>query len=195
MDIPLASRVEHIRQSMESEDGLSYGKHRPHNLSADDIISISKEMGHPAYIVHQQNGRYAMVVAFYDGKRNKKIIASIAFANADNGDNYKHGRYMNGYNEGYYNIVVTQFEPDSLQTYLKNNEVVYDKKKMNGKYQVGSGRIVTFTHDTPFINNSISETAEKNTAENVNNQRTIVNKDKHSTVDTTKITLVTPRRR
>ena len=27
---------------------------------------------------------------------------------------------------------------------------------MNGKYQVGSGRVVTFTHDTPFIDDSLS---------------------------------------
>ena len=32
---------------------------------------------------------------------------------------------------------------------------------MNGKYQVGSGRIVTFTHDKPFINTSIPDIAEK----------------------------------
>ncbi|MBE6705117.1 MAG: hypothetical protein E7583_07640 [Ruminococcaceae bacterium] len=31
---------------------------------------------------------------------------------------------------------------------------------MNGKYQVGSGRVVTFTHDTPFINNSILHNSE-----------------------------------
>ena len=43
---------------------------------------------------------------------------------------------------------------------LYETTVIYDKKKMNGKYQVGSGRIVTFTHDTPFIDNSISEKIE-----------------------------------
>ena len=26
---------------------------------------------------------------------------------------------------------------------------------MNGKYQVGSGRVVAFTHDTPFIENNV----------------------------------------
>ena len=31
----------------------------------------------------------------------------------------------------------------------------------NGKYQVGSGRIVTVTQDTPFINNGVSH-PEKN---------------------------------
>ncbi len=39
------------------------------------------------------------------------------------------------------------------------NEVVYDKK-MNGRYQVGSGRIVTITHNTPFINNILSQQDE-----------------------------------
>ena len=34
---------------------------------------------------------------------------------------------------------------------------VYNRKEMNGKYQVGSGRIVAVTHDTPFIDNSISQ--------------------------------------
>ena len=29
------------------------------------------------------------------------------------------------------------------------------QKKMNGKYQVGSGRIVAVTHDTPFIKNIV----------------------------------------
>ena len=59
------------------------------------------------------------------------------------------------------NIVVTLYEPDNLKTYLANNEIVYDKAKMNGKYQVGSGHIVTVTHDNPFIDNSIPNPAEK----------------------------------
>ena len=37
--------------------------------------------------------------------------------------------------------------------------MVYDKKTMNGIYQVGSGRIVTVTHDAPFVDDSISQTA------------------------------------
>ena len=52
------------------------------------------------------------------------------------------------------------YEPDDLKGYLGNNEVVYDKTKMNGKYQVGSGRIVTVTHDTPFIEDIIPQKAK-----------------------------------
>ncbi len=161
MHVPMASRVKHLRQNMDEEDGASYGNERPHNLSPDDIVTISKEMGHPAYIVLQENGRYAMVVSFYNGN-NKKVLVSIDFArDEDPTQNYKYNQYMNGYNEGYYNIVVTQYSPDDFQKYLRDNEVVYDKKKMNGRYQVGSGRIVTFTHDTPFIDNSILDSDEK----------------------------------
>ena len=160
-NIPIASEVEHLIQDMEEEDGLSYGKHRPHGLEIDDIISILKEMGNPAYIVKQNNGRYAEVISFYN-KRNKRTIVAIDFGGefGKSKINYKHQQYMNGYNEGYYNIIVTQYEPDDLLSYLSKNEIVYDKKTMNGRYQVGSGRIVTVTHDTPFINDSITDPNE-----------------------------------
>ena len=48
-----------------------------------------------------------------------------------------------------------------LSAYLANNEIVYDKQKMNGKYQVGSGRIVAIAHDTPFIDDSVSQITTK----------------------------------
>ncbi len=157
MDVPLAAQVKHVAQNMEEEDYASYGNARPHELSIDDVVSISKEMGHPAYIVLQKNGRYAMIVSFYSDKSRKRVIASIDFARDKKPtNNYKYRQYMNGYNEGYYNIIVTQYQPDSFDSYLDECEIIYDKKKMNGKYQVGSGRVVTFTHDTPFIDNSIS---------------------------------------
>lgn len=111
------------------------------------IITISKEMGYPSYIVLQKNGRYAEVVSFYNS-RKKRVVVSIDFA--DIGKNYKYQQYMNGYYAGYYNIIVTEYEPDNLKSYLNGCQIIYDKAKMNGKYQVGSGRVVTFTHDTPF---------------------------------------------
>jgi hypothetical protein len=157
-DYPMAVEVKHIRQNMEEEDGQSYGNHRPHGFSIGDIITISRKMGDPSYIVLQENERYAMVVSFYN-KRNKKVVVSIDFANphSDPPENYKYSQYMNGYNSSYYNIIVTQYEPDDFQDYLSKCEVVYDKTKMNGKYQVGSGRVVTVTHDTPFIEDIIPQ--------------------------------------
>ena len=159
-DYPMAATVKHLRQNMEEEDGQSYGKKRPHGFSVDDIVTISRKMGDPSYIVLQENGRYAEVVSFYN-KKNKKVVVSIAAANnkAERNNNYKYSHQVNGYADGFYNIIVTQYEPDSLETYLQNNEVVYDKNKMNGKYQVGSGRIVTVTHDTPFIEDIIQQDA------------------------------------
>ena len=153
-NIPMAATVEHVAQNMDEEDGQSYGNERPHGLSKEDVVTIAKGMGHPSYIVKQKNGRYAEVVSFYNSK-NRKVVVSVDFATENN--NYKYEEYMNGYNGGYYNIIVTQFEPDSISNYLKNNEVVYDKSKMNGRYQVGSGRIVAVTHDTPFIDDTVAQ--------------------------------------
>lgn len=161
-DLPMVAEVEHLIQIMEEDDGGDYGDHRPHGLDVDDIIKVLQKMGDPSYIVLQENGRYAEVVSFYNS-RNKQVIVSIDFADSvsQKKKNYKHREYMNGYAEGYYNVIVTQYEPDNLRSYLQNNEVVYDKKKMNGSYQVGSGRIVAVTHDTPFITNSILDSDEK----------------------------------
>ena len=50
---------------------------------------------------------------------------------------------------------------------------------MNGKYQVGSGRVVTVTHDTPFIKNSVS-------------QPTLEVKQEISTVNSTQLVLENP---
>lgn len=167
MKVPLASSVEHMMQNMEEYDGSTYEDDKtPHGLSTDDIITISKEMIHPKYIVLQRNGRYAEVVSFFSEKRKKQVVLSIDFA--EDGEipkNFKHEQYMNGYNGGYYNIIVTEYEPTDLKSYLKNNEIVYDRQRMNGKYQVGSGRIVTVTHDTPFIQKDNTTVSDKSQEE------------------------------
>ena len=156
---PMAATVEHLRQNMEEVDGRSYGDKRPHELSPDEIVTISRKMGDPAYIVLQKNGRYAEVVSYYDSKKKKEVVVSIDIADSNSTPpkNFKHSSYMNGYNGGYYNIIVTQHELDDLQSYLDGTTVVYDKKKTNGTYQVGSGRVVTVTHDTPFVEDIVAQ--------------------------------------
>lgn len=154
-------------QNMEESYGTTYedGK-TPHGFSIDDIIKISKEMIHPKYIVWQKNGRYAEVVSFFSDKRNKQVVVSIDFAEeGDINKNFKYEQYMNGYNGGYYNIIVTECEPSNLKKYLSGCEIVYDKQTMNGKCQVGSGCIITFTHDTPFIVQEENTTAESKSQE------------------------------
>ena len=156
---PMAATVEHLRQNMEEVDGRSYGDERPHELSPDEIVTISRKMGDPAYIVLQKNGRYAEVVSYYDSKKKKEVVVSIDIADSNSTPpkNFKYSSYMNGYDGGYYNIIVTQHELDDLQSYLDGTTVVYDKKKTNGTYQVGSGRVVTVTHDTPFVEDIVPQ--------------------------------------
>ncbi len=64
-------------------------------------------------------------------------------------------------------------------------------KQKSSRPQPSLDNKVIFKRETGWQSatvDSISETAEKNNKQNVNNQKTIVNEDKHSTVDTTKIT-------
>ncbi|MDD6266142.1 MAG: hypothetical protein PUB34_07585 [Clostridia bacterium] len=76
-----------------------------------------------------------------------------------------------GYDKGFYNIIVTQYEPDSLKQYLNDNTVIYNKKTMNGKYQVDSGRVVASAHDMPFIANAIiPENSDLSTENNKKNK-------------------------
>ena len=63
---------------------------------------------------------------------------------------------------------ILRYLPDDI---LTKNKIVYDKKKMNGKYQVGSGRIVTITHDNPFIYKD-DTTSESNSQEEYENNST-----------------------
>ncbi len=173
-DYPMAATAEHLRQNMEEIDGQSYGQARPHELSIDDIITAIRKMGDPSYIVLQKNNRYAEVVSFYN-KRNKHVVISIDFAYGETDPkkqhNYKHAQEMVGYEGGYYNIVATQYEPDDFRKYLNDNEVVYDKKEMNGKYQVGSGRIVAVSHDTPFIEDIVPQDPDSVKRENVDGEK------------------------
>ena len=155
-DFPMIATVEHLAQNMEEDDGITSENKRGHGLSIDDIVSVSKEMSNPKYIVLQKNGRYAEVVSFYNGK-NKKVVVSISFSNQNSRSNaergYKDSSQMNGFAPGCYNVVVTEFEPDSLSKYLKDCEaIIYDKNKTNGKHQVGESREMAFAHDdNPFV--------------------------------------------
>jgi len=63
-------------------------------------------------------------------------------------------------------ICITYSVSKDIQGYLNRNEVVYDKKQMNGKYQVGSGRIVAVTHDTPFIDDIVTQDGGKSQEKN-----------------------------
>ncbi len=143
-DFPMGAEADHLLQIMDEDDRGDYGDHRPHGLDVEDIVKVLSKMGDPSYIALQNNGRYAEVVSIYN-KRNKQILVSIDFADrvSENKKNYKHRGYMNGYAPGYYNIIVTQYEPDDLRSYLGNNEVVYDKKderKVSSRIRSYSGR-------------------------------------------------------
>lgn len=54
-----------------------------------------------------------------------------------------------------------------MKGYLDDCIVIYDKNKTNGEYQVGSGRVMTVTHDSPFANDIVSQSNAESQEENI----------------------------
>ncbi len=162
---PLAMSVYKTRQALSNEqewDGYFHDK--PHNLTSDEIIDIIKGMDNPSYLVFQtQNERFAEIVKFTKDGGNAKAYAIIDFFDID-----KNPEYMNGYNGGKYNILVTIYPSDDsleLKQYLNNkNNIVLtgDEIKKKTSSQRGSGSFVpSHLNDLAFYNDSITNPEEK----------------------------------
>lgn len=160
-NLPIIMSVGKVRQAMDEEDGASYGSNRPHGISDDGMIELIKKMDDPAYIVYQiDNGRYSEVVRYRDKKTGKETLTVMDFGNN------KKASYMNGYEGGTYNVLVTTYNPDSLQSYLAKNEVIYDKKK--DAPQRGSGSILpSHLNGSPFADMVTQETGKSNTKSSI----------------------------
>ena len=92
----------------------------------------------------------------------------------------------------FYELADTDAELQIVEKYRSEIDGIddYDKKKMNGKYQVGSGRVVAITHDTPFISNSIRDSAEKNNSFSEKSSEKISDGGKSSLADREALTSV-----
>ena len=131
-DFPMVMNVKKAIQTMEEGGATYYGNRRPHEIDPFDLAQAIQKMDDPLYIVHQENGRYTEVVSFR-GSRPLKTLFVIEF-----GAKEIDAGYANGYSGGLYNMIVTTYNPDSLQGYLEGNEIIYTKKE--GVLPRGSGR-------------------------------------------------------
>ena len=160
VNLPMIMEVGKVRQATAEDDGIVYEKDRPHGISAEGMVEILKGLGDPAYIVYQANGRYAEIVRYRD-KTGKTALASVDFYGLNGKVKYKYDQYMNGYAGGLYNVVVTTYNPEDLQSYLNNpdNVIIYDKKK--GLPEVGSGsKLPSRLTDKPFYEDSVTQTED-----------------------------------
>ena len=162
---PVIMQVNKVRQATEEIDTGDTGD-KMHGLDENDVIAIIRAMGKPDYIVYQKNNnRYSEIVS-YRNRGHKLALAVVEF------DNYKGSEYLNGFEAGMYNVLVTAFTPDSLyiKKYLisSNNQVLYDKKKDSS--QGASGSIApSVLNDEPFFITSIER--EENEVKRENRQK------------------------
>ena len=163
-DNPIIMSVKKIYQAMSRSGADIDG--RPHEFSADDIISIIRKMNDPEYIVYQEfNDRYAEVVKC-TLENGKKAIVILEIGN------YKRSSHVNSFEDGTYNVLVTAYPPDSgkIEDLIKKNSVIYDKKK--DASQVSSGSTVpSVLNDTPFYEDSITQPESDVNRENIKMSR------------------------
>lgn len=156
-NLPIVMNVGKARQAM-GED-VDRGKNRQHGISIDGLVEIIKGMDEPSYIILQKNNRCAVVVKYYDGKKHH------SWAVLDFGD-FHHEPFMNGYEGGSFNVLVTTFEPENLNHYIANTakKVLYDKTK--DAPQSGSGsKLPSHLNGTPFAD-SIPNSDENSNGQN-----------------------------
>lgn len=164
-DLPMIMNVRKAIQTMEAGGATYYGNRRPHEIDPFDFAQAIQKMDDPLYIVHQENGRYTEIVSFR-GSRPLKTLFVIEFKakEIDVG-------YANGYSGGLYNMIVTTYNPDSIQGYLERNEIIYTKKE--GVLPRGSGRKMAValeqapsTDNIAQENDSVKRYSERETRRN-----------------------------
>lgn len=164
-DLPMIMNVKKAIQTMETGGATYYGNRRPHEIDPFDFAQAIQKMDDPLYIVHQENGRYTEIVSFR-GSRPLKTLFVIEFKakEIDVG-------YANGYSGGLYNMIVTTYNPDSIQGYLERNEIIYTKKE--GVLPRGSGRKMAValeqapsTDNIAQRNDSVKRYSERETRRN-----------------------------
>lgn len=156
-NLPIILNVGKARQMMSSqrEWALEQKRGTAHDFTVDDVIALIRAMDKPKHIVFQTTDeRYVEVVEFETAEK-QKAVAVLEIGES------KKSEYLNGYESGFYQILVTAFEPDTgyVETLLNKdgNIKIYPKKK-KGASQSGSGnRVPSHLNESPFAN-SIAET-------------------------------------
>jgi hypothetical protein len=145
-NLPMVMQVAKIRQAMGEDTGR--GKNRNHGISVNGMLELIKAMDDPTYILLQKNGRYVEVVRWYERGRH------TAWAVLDFGS-FHHEPFMNGYEGGSFNVLVTTFEPDDLQRYMQNHieKIIYEKAKDAWGGSTGKS-MPSVSSQTPFAENT-----------------------------------------
>ena len=127
-NLPMAMPVKKIRQAFRPDGGKVQGKNiLGHGLTVNDLLFIIENLDSPDYLFSQPDGRGVAVLKL--GEEINKTAVIVEF-----GDNIN-APYMNGYEEGKYNISITAFEIDDgdvgmfMYQMNKNWRKVFDKQK------------------------------------------------------------------
>ena len=181
-NLPVVMQVKKAQQAMSDEAPRS-SIERSHGLSSDDMIAILRAMDNPAYIVYQENGRYAEIVRF-ETEAKKRAIAILEI-----GEN-KNAIHMNGYEGGIYQVLVTAFVPDSYQ-YIKGildnkkNTILPIEKKKGSSQRSSGSQVPSLLNESPFFEDSIPQNTDSVNREFENSDEKYSERDPNATSNRT----------
>lgn len=150
---PIAMSAEKAYNAMTRQGENEKG--RPNRLTVPELVSMIDSMKDPRYIVHQGvNDRYVEVVEF-DTESGDTAFAVIEIGND------KDAPYMNGFEGGLYNILVTTYPPKSSQKLrelltTKGNTVIYNKMK-DASQRTSSSTVPSVLNDASFYDDIIPD--------------------------------------
>lgn len=159
-NLPMVMKVEHMQQETEEADGSTMkGEKKPHQLKPEEVADLMERMNDPNRIVLQKNRRYAEII-HYKTKDGNQVVAAVEAGIERNPQNINQD-LMNGFDGGTYNLLVTLYAPDNMDSYYKNKveRIVYDK---NGDSQRGYGwPAPSHLNESPFYNPNIPQGDEE----------------------------------
>lgn len=124
------------------------GEHDDH-LTATDVKNIPKLLNHPIVITEYKPNQGTNTMSIYGNLTTEggtPIVVGVVITK--------------GINKNVITKIRTVHARSDFEQQITDDSVLFlgeDKKEMNGKYQVGSGRVVTVSHDTPFIEDIIPQ--------------------------------------
>lgn len=128
-DLPMVMPVFKIEQAMREDTGLVDGKNkRGHGFTTRDILSIIEKMDSPDRLYNQPSNNRGIAVINHETD-DGSIAVVVEF------DNNINPAYLNGYEGGAYNLVISPFSIDGgmigLFEYAQKNHwiEVFNKKK------------------------------------------------------------------
>ncbi len=156
LDRPMLIPVGKARQSLTPEGEYYKGDGKGHGLERYQIVSAIRNLDKPKRLFFEkERNRYAALVSYEDSKGNLALIP-IDFEQNIN------PVYLNGYEGGIYNVSVSVFNQEDIDSYANNSDhIEIDIKREDDPQRGSSGSALSHLNESSSTDIIISDSSEK----------------------------------